>query len=92
MQLVAYGAQDVYLKNLQGRKTSGNIEKIRYSETPFVDSLEPRTLIREFKYLFEQNNPSEKIKLLETPKAYSTKHILREMCGQEKNLGYSDNE
>ena len=30
MQLVAYGAQDVYLKNLYGRKTSGNIEKIRY--------------------------------------------------------------
>jgi hypothetical protein len=37
-------------------------------------------------------NPGEKIKLLETPKAYSTKHFLREKCGQDKKLGYSKNE
>ena len=42
--------------------------------------------------MLNQNNPSEKIKLLETPKAYSTKQSLREGCGQEKRLGYSDNE
>jgi hypothetical protein len=36
--------------------------------------------------------PGEKIKLLETPKAYSTKQFLRENCGQDKKLGYSNNE
>jgi hypothetical protein len=42
--------------------------------------------------MFSMKNPSKKIKLLETPKAYSTKHLLRDSCGQEKKLGYSKNE
>jgi len=36
--------------------------------------------------------PGEKIKLLETPKAYSTKQFLWKNCGQDKKLGYSKNE
>jgi hypothetical protein len=37
----------------------------------------PRMLIREIKWpLFDLKTPSEKIKLLETPKAYSTKQSL----------------
>jgi len=33
----------------------------------------PLMLIREIQYMLNLKNPSEKIKLLETPKAYSTK-------------------
>ena len=42
--------------------------------------------------MFGMKIPSEKIKLLETPKAYSTKQLLWESCGQDKKLGYSKNE
>jgi hypothetical protein len=36
----------------------------------------PLMLIREIKVFFNLKNPGEKIKLLETPKAYSTKQFL----------------
>jgi hypothetical protein len=36
----------------------------------------PQMLIREIKNFFNLKSPGEKIKLLETPKAYSTKQIL----------------
>jgi hypothetical protein len=29
--------------------------------------------------------------LRETPKAFDTKHIWKQMCGQEKKLGYGKN-
>jgi len=35
----------------------------------------PQMLIREFELRFKLKNLGEKIKLLETPKAYSTKHL-----------------
>ena len=76
MQLVAYGAQDVYLKSLQGRKTSGNIEKIRYSIKPFVDPFRTTDVNQGFVYDRQMKNPGKKIKLLETPKTYSTKQLL----------------
>jgi len=53
----------------------------------------PLMLIRDIElYKIQMKNPSEKIKLLETPKTYSTKHFLQKKCGQDKKLGYSKNE
>ncbi len=45
-----------------------------------------------FVYDRQMKNPGKKIKLLETPKTYSTKQFLWENCGQDKDLGYSKNE
>lgn len=77
MQLVAYGAQDIYLKNPVGQK---NVEKYRKNKI-FINLLVDFFIVYRKTTDVNQGivkqlkNPGEKIKLLGTPKAYFTKNL-----------------